>query len=52
VFWLLALETRHTEKTCGITDYQTLMKKPMASNGLAIGKKVVGITNVWLYDKH
>jgi hypothetical protein len=41
---------RHTEKTHDISHYPTLLKKPMASNGLAIGKESVGITNLRKYN--
>jgi hypothetical protein len=41
---------RHTEKTHDILDFHRFMKIPMASNGLAIGKESVGITNLRKYN--
>lgn len=44
VFVLLALETQRRQKTFGIAQFQIFLKKPMALNGLALGRKVVGIS--------
>ena len=52
MFVLLALGTQIKIRTCGFLKFHTFNKLPLASNGLAKRRKVVGITNVWLYDKH